>query len=116
MPDSADLAEALGLSFVRQQKNDEALMWLAKAADLAPNNVRYGYVYAVALNSQGQAELAIKHLDSIHQRYPGNADILYALVTFNRDAKHINEALTYLKKLQILMPENQRLKQLQNTL
>jgi len=116
VPNSTDLAEALGLSLVRQRKNDEALMWLAKAADWAPNNVRYGYVYAVALNSQGKVDAALEQLDTIHLRFPGNSDILFALVTFNRDAKHIKEALSYLKKLQDLMPGNPQLKKLHQEL
>lgn len=112
LADSADLAEALGLSLVRQKKTGEALIWLAKAADLAPDNARYGYVYAVGLNSQGKAEAAIKQLASMHRRFPGNTDILYALVTFNRDAKQIKQALVYLNKLQEMLPENQQLKKL----
>ncbi len=116
LTDSADLAEALGLSLVRQEKKDEALTWLAKAAEQAPDNIRFGYVYAVALNSQGKVGSAIKQLASMHQRYSGNTDILYALVTFNRDAGQFKDALTYLKILQGLVPENQALQQLQDTL
>ncbi len=116
MVDNADLAEALGLSLIRQQKKDQALKWLAKAANLASNNVRYGYVYAVALNSQGKVESAIKQLESINQNHPVNTDILYALVTFNRDAKHFKDTLPYLKKLQGLMPDSQQLKKLQQEL
>ena len=96
VPGSPDLAGALGLSLVRQQKIKAALSWLSKAANLDKNNVRYGYVYAVALNSQGDSVAAIEQLKSIHQRYPGNVDIVYALVTFNRDAQNAKAALSYL--------------------
>ena len=116
VPDSPDLAEALGLSLIRQQKKADALPWLAKAIQQAPDNIRYGYIYAVALNSAGQPEKAINQLDSIHQRYPGNTEILFALVTFNRDVKRPKEALVYINKLQILMPENKMLKKLQESL
>ena len=45
----ADLHHALGLLLVRQKRRAEALAALARAADLAPGEPRYGYVHAVAL-------------------------------------------------------------------
>ena len=116
VPASADLAEALGLSLIRQQKKTDALPWLAKATQQAPDNIRFGYVYAVALNSLDQTETALKLLHSIHQRYPANTEILYALITFNRDAKRFEEAAFNLNKLQALVPETLMLKQLRDSL
>jgi len=47
-PADATLHHALGLSLVRQKKNDEALRELKRATELAPGNARFAYVYGVA--------------------------------------------------------------------
>jgi tetratricopeptide (TPR) repeat protein len=52
-PRDATLHHALGLSLVRQKKNDEALRELKRATELDPGNQRFAYVYGVA-----KAELA----------------------------------------------------------
>jgi predicted CXXCH cytochrome family protein len=47
-PGSAALHHALGLSLVRQQRRDEALRELRRAAELDPANARFRYVYDLA--------------------------------------------------------------------
>lgn len=47
-PSDATLHHALGLSLVRQKKNDEALRELKRATELDPGNQRFAYVYGVA--------------------------------------------------------------------
>ncbi|ADJ29578.1 multiheme c-type cytochrome [Nitrosococcus watsonii] len=58
-PDSADVHYSLGLLFVRQLNQPEGLKHLKKAAQLAPQNARYQYVYAVGLHSAGQIKEAL---------------------------------------------------------
>jgi Tfp pilus assembly protein PilF len=41
-PDSADLHHALGLLYIRAKRPDAAVVELARAAELAPDNSRYG--------------------------------------------------------------------------
>lgn len=101
---SADLAHALGLSLVRQKKSADALDYLAEAATLAPENSRYSYVYAVALQSAGQLDRAIAVLEVVNQRRPSDTDTLFALATFNRDGGRPGEALKYARALQALLP------------
>ena len=96
---NADVRHALGLLLVRQQKTDQAVVELEAAARLAPENARYIYVYAVALNSTGRAQKAIEQLLVAHDRFPGNIEILQALITFNRDAGNTFAAERYMKKL-----------------
>ena len=91
---------------MRDKRADEALAVLAQAADRAPENVRYSYVYAVALQSGGKLEESLQVLESANQRHPGNGDILYALATFNRDAGRRAEALRYARALATVMPNN----------
>jgi predicted CXXCH cytochrome family protein len=47
-PSDAMLHHALGLSLVRQGRNEEALRELKRATELAPDNSRFAYVYGVA--------------------------------------------------------------------
>jgi len=47
-PTDATLHHALGLSLVRQHRNEEALQELKRATELAPDNQRFAYVYGVA--------------------------------------------------------------------
>ena len=84
----------------RQKKADEAIVELEAAARLMPENSRYIYVYAVALNSTGKADEAIAQLQIAHDRFPDNVEILQALISFNRDAGNAFAAERYMKKLE----------------
>ena len=83
----------------RQKKADEAIVELEAAARLTPENSRYIYVYAVALNSTGKVDEAIAQLQIAHDHFPDNVEILQALISFNRDAGNAFAAKRYLKKL-----------------
>jgi len=97
---------------VRQKNTREAIQSLAKAAELDVDNRRYQYVYALALQSVGKLDQAMDILRRTHERHPSDADILYALVTFNRDAGKREDALVYARKLQTLIPDNPAIEQL----
>jgi predicted CXXCH cytochrome family protein len=101
-PDNADAYFALGLLLVRKQQNDRAINSFQRASELNIFNARYAYVYAVALNSAGKTDQAIEVMQEAHDRFPGNVDILSALVAFHRDAGNDFAAQAYLKKLQKL--------------
>ena len=66
VPEEASLHHALGLSLVRQRRPDEALVSLARAAELAPDNPRFAYVQGVALHSTGEGKRALEVLDAAH--------------------------------------------------
>ena len=104
VPNSSDIYHALGLSLARQKRNSEALEALEQAASLSPDNARYIYVYAVALNSSGDNDKAILVLQDAHHRFPANTNILSALVAFHRDAGNFAAAGIYAEKLQDLLP------------
>lgn len=57
-PREAALRHALDLSWMRLKQRDAALVEFRAAAELAPTNARYQYVYAVALHSAGQTDEA----------------------------------------------------------
>jgi len=116
VPDSATLYHALGLSQVRQQKVEAALVSLERAAQMDEFNQRYQYVYAVALQSLGQLDAALEVLQSVVARMPNDIETLYALSTFNRDAGRREPALEYALKLQALLPNDVNIKQLVESL
>ena len=78
-PDSADIHHSLGLTLVRRRKLDEAVTELATATQLAPDNPRYTFVYAVALDSTGRHAEAVLVLEAAQRRFTGDRDILAAL-------------------------------------
>jgi predicted CXXCH cytochrome family protein len=104
--ESADLYHALGLSKIRQQQTANAINDLARATSLAPESRRYQYVYAIALQSVGDIDKALEVLQASLERNPSDLEVLYALVTFNRDAGRKPSALKYAKQLQSMLPEN----------
>jgi tetratricopeptide (TPR) repeat protein len=72
VPRAAALYHSLGLLQVRQKDLQAALASLRRAAELAPEETRYSYVYAVALHSAGRPREALAVADKALQRAPGN--------------------------------------------
>ena len=105
-PRNAAARHALGLSLIRQKRLPEAITELAEAARLDGDNPRYGYVYAVALNSAGQGPKAIQTLEAVLAKHPNNRDSLLALVAFQRDAGNLDAARDYARRLAALEPDN----------
>ena len=102
-PDNAVLHHALGLTLVRQQLIDMGIEELRIASRLNPDDVRYVYVYAVALNSTGKPKQAVVVLEDAHNMFPDNVEILSALVAFYRDMGDQAKAQVYIKKLALLI-------------
>jgi predicted CXXCH cytochrome family protein len=95
----AGLHHALGLTLVRLKRLDEAIDELRLAAELAPEQARYAYVQAVALNSAGRGREAIPVLQDSLARHPDDRDTLLALISFSRDGGDIASAITYAQQL-----------------
>ena len=81
-------------------------------SDLAPDNARYAYVYAVALNSAGNATQALVVLEETHRKYTGNREVLAALVSIARDKGDLPAALRHARELAALDPDNLELRAL----
>ena len=105
-PDAAEPVYALGLLKVRQKQYQEGLSLFAKATALEPSNVRYSYVYAVALNSAGEPARAITVLQQAHQRRPADRQVLDGLIAFERDAGNLPAAITYAQQLVEVAPDD----------
>ena len=111
-PQNAAVHHALGLLLIRQKRLPEALAALAEAARLGSDNARYGYVYAVALNSAGQGEPAIQTLETVLTKHPNNRDALMALAAFQRDAGNLEAARSHARRLAELEPDNPQVRAL----
>ena len=112
LPDSAVLNHATGLHQVRSADPSEALASLARAAELAPQNTRLSYVYAVALTDQGRSDEAIALLERAHETREADQDVLHALVGLHLQTGNMEAARTYLRKLQRLRPWDAQIEQL----
>ena len=113
---AGDLHHALGLLLVRKGDKSAALPELALAAKLAPDNARYAYVYAVALNSSGKRSEALTALRAADTRHPYDLQIMSALIALNRDAGDSKSALIYAKKTAEVLPNDSAVKKLVNEL
>ena len=106
--DNGSAHHALGLSLVRQGRTDEALGELRGATVADPQNPRFAYVYGVALHSGGQVEAAIAFLEESLATHPYDLAILTALLSFNRDAGDLDEAIRYAEMWVGMAPDDAR--------
>jgi Flp pilus assembly protein TadD len=109
-PVNADIRHALGLALVRQHNYADAIPELRQASELAPDNARYAYVYAIALNSNGAGASAMELLENTHKRHPADRDTLLALVSIARETSDFATALTHARELVALYPTDMQLR------
>ncbi|MBR0714595.1 cytochrome c3 family protein [Bradyrhizobium liaoningense] len=105
----ASLHHALGLTLVRQKRNDAALEELQKAASLAPGQAPYAYVYAVGLNGIGRRDDALAVLKASLRGHPNNLELLSAALNFSREKGDVVAALEYAERMALLLPDDSRL-------
>ncbi len=115
-PNDGGLHHALGLSLVRLRRLDESLAELGRAASLDRNNVRYAYVYGVALHSAGRLQEAIDYLKESQLAHPGDREILMAITSFSREAGDSATALLYAEKLSRIVPDDQTVRDMVDVL
>jgi Flp pilus assembly protein TadD len=110
-PNNAAIKHSLGLLLVRQRDYPGALP-LREAASLDPDNARYAYVYAVALNSSGSTAEAKEVLTHAHKAHPTDRNVLMGLIAFERDSGDLAAALTHAQELAALEPQNPQVRTL----
>lgn len=115
-PGEGGVWHALGLLEIRSGNRDEAMTYLARAADMETTGIRHRYVYAVALHDGGQAGEAIALLQSLLREAPANPDLLLALATYSRTAGNTEDARRYGRELLDLMPDDPGVRQFYESL
>lgn len=104
VPESAAIAHALGLHYVRTGSTREAIVALGRAVELAPEDLRYAYVYAVGLYDTGQQQKAMRLLKKTHESYPYNAELLVALASYSLSSGDADSAREYASTLAQIEP------------
>ena len=113
---NADLQHALGLLLVRKKRLDDALPYLAHAAESAPQQTRYAYVYALALQAAGEVERAQVVLEQVLAVAPADREALFALATISRDRGDGQTALRYAEQLSTHYPDDPQVRALRREL
>jgi predicted CXXCH cytochrome family protein len=108
VPDDPSLLHALGLERVREKRLAEALTLLRRAAERGSADVRFAYVYGVALHSAGRVDEAMDVMGKALERSPYDRDLLSALAAFNRDAGRRPAARDYARRLAAVAPDDGR--------
>ena len=109
-PDSGALHHAYGLLLIRLGNPEDARSALHRAIQLESDNVRYRYVYAVALHAQGKVVQAIKALEEAYEIFPADVNVLSALINFNQGIKDQKAVKKYVQALSIRLPWDENLK------
>ncbi|NKB34876.1 MAG: tetratricopeptide repeat protein [Pseudomonadales bacterium] len=113
-PDSGAAQHALGLLNVRTGSLSQALEQLRLATQTADASPRYSYVYAVALESEGEIDVAIDVLKQSEENWPNQPESLLLLISFlDREERGI-ELLPYLSNLSRIMPSDPTVQALVN--
>ncbi|MEY9120869.1 putative CXXCH cytochrome family protein [Bradyrhizobium yuanmingense] len=105
----ASLHHALGLTLVRQKRNEAALDELRQAAVLDAGQARYAYVYAIGLYSAGRRDDALTILREGLRAHPNNRDMLSAAIHLSREKGDVAAALDYARQMQRLLPQDRSL-------
>jgi predicted CXXCH cytochrome family protein len=108
-PMDAGAHHALGLALIREKSREDALYELRQAANLAPENARYVFVYAMALDSTGRSEEAHEVLTGALDAHEGNREILTALLQLSIKAGDQPSELQYAERLLSLTPQDQNI-------
>lgn len=110
-PDSALLQHALGMWLVNHGQGEFALLSLAKASELAPQNNDYRYDLAVALHDLDQLEAAQKQLVQIVQNDPANRRARVLLIQYWKENGQLQNVQILLAELEQLNPDDPALQQ-----
>jgi tetratricopeptide (TPR) repeat protein len=104
-PDSALTNHAWGLFLVREGKHSEAMGYLKKTIEQEDATPRHLYVYAVALDSQGDTRAAIELIDVNRERWPNNIDLSFLQVSY-MDKTGNNEGIHHYLSLLAMVAAN----------
>jgi len=105
-PGAGQLYHALGLALWRQQRREEALAALARAAALVPEDPRVGFVHAVALHDLGRPAEARRALEQVLARHPWDRETRLTLAAYRVQAGDRAGAAALAAELAAINPED----------
>jgi tetratricopeptide (TPR) repeat protein len=110
-PHASLLQHALGQWLLRHGQHEYALLALAKAVELEPENTDYRYDLAVALHDLEQLEPAQRQLEDILQRQPANRRARVLLIHYWKESGQLQKVQVLLAELEQQNPDDPVLQQ-----
>ncbi len=110
-PQSSLLQHALGQWLLGHGQNEYALLALAKAVELEPDNTGYRYDLAVGLHDLDQLEAAQRQLEDILQRQPANRRARILLIHYWKENGQLQNVQVLLAELEQQNPDDPALQQ-----
>ncbi len=110
--DDPSLHHSLGLLLVRQKRMQESIKQLKRAAELAPDQSRYSYVFALALQGIGSTDQAVRVLEQVLERDAVNREIRMALVGLYWDTVDMDAARRHAGILRRQHPDDREIQAL----
>ncbi len=101
VPSMGILHHTLGLWYIRNKEKTKAIEALKKAVELAPDDTRFSYVYAVAVGEGNPAE-AIKILEAVYPKHSGDMQIVSGLAYYYKMIGNTQKSEEYNKKAKAL--------------
>ncbi|PSC05984.1 hypothetical protein SLNSH_06310 [Alsobacter soli] len=111
-PDAPEPRHALGLALIRQHRLPEALEPLRRAYELAPAQPRFGFVYALGLQSAGRPDDALAVLRAAAAISPWAVDLQSALLQVALQNRDVRSAIQHAQRLRTLEPDDAALERL----
>ncbi len=110
-PQLARLQYALGQWLLAHQQTEYALLALAKAVELEPDNSHYRYQLAVTLHDLQQVDAAQRQLNDILQRQPANRKARVLLIRYWQETGQLQNVQVLLAELEQQNPDDPALQQ-----
>jgi len=110
-PASSMLQHALGMWLLNHGQSEYALLGLAKAVELDPDNNDFRYDLAVALHGLEQLEPAQRQLEDIMQRQPANRRARVLLIHYWQESGQLQKVQVLLAELEQQNPDDPALQQ-----
>ena len=110
-PESALLQHELGQWLLRHGQGEYALLALARASELEPDNSDYRYNLAVTLHQMDQVEAAQRQLDEILRRQPANRKARVLLIDYWKQTGQLQNVQVLLAELEQQNPDDPALQQ-----
>lgn len=110
-PQSAQLQQELGLWLLAHDQDEYALLALARAVELAPQNNDYRLVLAKTLHDLDQVEAAQRQLDEILRREPANRRARLLLIDYWKETGQLQNVQVLLAELEQQNPDDPVLQQ-----